>query len=145
MLLYILQLYVNLNKNYILAVCVLARARWRLSTTHAKQWPGKTEDERTHDWERSTARDESSARIQWLREVIPDQNMFAKDGTRNLKHGGCGGSEFRRGLMAVSDRNETSNWSADYWEVWNNVYYVSYESGRKLNAQAHPIVVYVHR
>ena len=48
-------------------------------------------------------------RSQWLRGLIPDQNMFTKDGTRNLKHGGCGGSEFRCGLIAASDRKETSN------------------------------------
>ena len=82
-------------------ICVLARARLRSLTTHAKQWPGKAEDEWTRDWERSMARDESGARSQWLRGLIPDQNMFAQDGTRNLKHGGYGGSEFRCGLMAV--------------------------------------------
>ena len=33
-----------------LAVCVfLAKARWRPSTTRAKQWPGKAEDERTRN------------------------------------------------------------------------------------------------
>ena len=88
------------------------------------------------DWERSTARDESGARSHWLRGVIPDQNMFAQDDTRNLKHGGCGGSEFRCALMAASDRKETSNRLADYWEGWHNVCYVSYESSRKLNARA---------
>ena len=70
------------------------------------------------------------------KESVPDQNTFAQDGTRNLKHGGCGGSEFRCGLIAASDRKETSNWSADYWKGWHNVCYVSYESGRKLNARA---------
>ena len=94
-------------------ICVLARARWTPLTTHAKQWPGKAENERTRDWGRSTARNESGARSQWLRELIPDQNMFAQNGTRNLKHGRCGGSEFRCGLMAASDRKKTSNWSTD--------------------------------
>ena len=27
----------------------MAKARWKPSTTHAKQWPGKAEDECTHD------------------------------------------------------------------------------------------------
>ena len=130
----------NTNKNYILFVYVLARARWRPSTTHTKQGSGKAEVEWTRDWDRSTARDESGARSQWLRGVglIPDQNMSAQDGTRNLKHGGCGGSKFRFGLMAASDRKEMSNWSADYWQGWHNVCCVSYESGRKqlLNARA---------
>ena len=56
-------------------------------STHTKQGLGKVEDEWTRDWERSTARDESGARSQWLRGLIPHQNMFAQDGTRNLKHG----------------------------------------------------------
>ena len=85
----------------------------------------KAEDERTRDWERSTARDESGARSQWLRGLIPDQNIFAQDGKRNLKLRGCGDSEFRCGLLAASDLKETSNWSADYWEGWQNVCYVS--------------------
>ena len=78
----------------------MAKVRWRPSTTHTKQGPGKAEDEWTLDWERSTARDESGARSQRLGGLIPDQNMFAQDGTRNLKHGGCGGSKFRCGQVA---------------------------------------------
>ena len=114
----------------------MARARWRPLTTHMKQGPGKAEDEWTRDWERSTAQDESGAMSQWLRGLIPDQNMFAQDGTINLKHGGCGSSKFKCGLMAASDRKDISNWSADYWEGWHNICYVSYESGQKLNARA---------
>ena len=68
----------NINKNYILAICVLVRARWRPSTTLTKQGPGKAENEWTRDWERSTARDESGARSQWFRGVIPDQSMFVQ-------------------------------------------------------------------
>ena len=100
----------------------MARARWRPTTTRAKQWPRRSgDDTRTRDWKRSTARDEGGARSLWLRGLIPDQNMFAQDSTRNLKHGGCGGSEFRCGLMVASDRKKTSNWSADYWEGWLTV------------------------
>ena len=114
----------------------MARARWRSLTTHAKQWPGKAEDERTRDGERSTARDESGVRSQWLRGLIPDPNMFAQNGTRNFKHGGCGGSGYRYGLMTASDRKKTSNRSTDYWKDWHNVCCVSYASDRKWNARA---------
>ena len=50
--------------------------------------------------------------------------MFAQDDTRNLRHGGCGGKEFRCGLMAKGN----INWSADYREGWHNVCNVSYVS-----------------
>ena len=54
-----------------LAVCVfLAKARWRPSTTRAKQWPGKAEDERTRNqdgMEKTAVQDESGAVVerQW--------------------------------------------------------------------------------
>ena len=47
----------------------MARAHWRPSATHAKQWSDKAEDEWTRDWERSTARDEngaSSQSVTWI-------------------------------------------------------------------------------
>ena len=113
----------NINKNYILAVYVFWREHvggHRLHT-RSRGWAKQKMNGHATGRDRRHGMRAAQAVSAWLRGLIPDQNMFAQDGTRNLKHGGCGGNEFRCGLMAASDRKETSNWSADYWEGWHNV------------------------